>query len=395
MDQSDHSLYSQQQLQRPLKNTELQQQQQQQLSPSSNTCVIPSTSPSLAFSSPIQQIQQLSTQNTTILLHQQSPQSTTPLHQQTGVGNTTPTSGNSGSTISMGLQRDYLKDNADMEQMLGELASSGDIGDLMQVFKSFDSVPAADNLCELAGGLALFNDVDVMNIASLEYVTATTPNKETLDTLEIRNEIEKRQAQMIRKCDFLIRRLKKIQARCMGQHINEEINILFDYIQQLVKQKERESKTITTMTPLSKLTTEKQKQYQSCSMKTLIKRIEQAAVSQQSSIGAKDVLSSISTVKNNNDAHTLSSVSSTSAPKGLLSGNNKLSRSNCVAFESVVPKIDSDASRQIERSAGILKSSVKCVTSAIDSDATASSSGGESADEMILYNNLTQTPQPM
>lgn len=381
MDQSDHSLYSQQPSPRQLKVTDIQQE----LLPLSNNCVTPSTSPSLTFSSPtINCIQQP---------HQQSHQSTIPLHQQTGVGNTTPTSSNSGPNINMGLQRDYLKDNADMEQMLGELASSGDIGDLMQVFKSFDSVPASDNLCELAGGLALFNDVDVMNIASLEYVSATTPNKETLDTLEIRNEIEKRQAQMIRKCDFLIRRLKKIQARCMGQHINEEINILFDYIQQLVKQKERESKTITTMTPLSKLTTDKQKQYQSCSMKTLIKRIEQATVSQQSSIAVKDMLSINSTVKNSNDAITSASVSH--VQKGLLSGNSKASRSNCVVIESVVPKIDSDGIRQIERSAGMLRSSVKCVASAIDSDATASSSGGESADEMILYNNVTQTPQPM
>lgn len=289
----------------------------------------------------------------------------------------------------MGLQRDYLKDNADMEQMIGDLTYSGDI-DLMQVFKSFDSVPATDNLCDLAGGLSLFNDVDVMNIASLEYVSATTPNKETLDTLEIRNEIEKRQSQMIRKCDFLIRRLKKIQARCMGQHINEEINILFDYIQQLVKQKERESKTITTMTPLSRHTNDKQKQYQSCSMKNLIKRIDQAAVCHQSSVAVRD-FAMFDGAKSGTDVG-----GTASSSKGLSgSGKGSVSGLSSVCLANVVPQIEPDGIQQIERSAGMMKSAMVCVATAIDSDATASSSGGESADEMICYNNLTQHPNPM
>lgn len=292
----------------------------------------------------------------------------------------------------MGLQRDYLKDNADMEQMIGDLTYSGDI-DLMQVFKSFDSVPATDNLCDLAGGLSLFNDVDVMNIASLEYVSAT-PNKEQMDTLEIRGEIEKRQAQMIRKCDFLIRRLKKIQARCMGQHINEEINQLFDYIQQLVKQKERESKTITTMTPLSRHANDKQKQYQSCSMKSLIKRIDQAAVCHQSSVAVKDLAmfdGASAAAKGSTDIGGTSNSS-----KGLsASSSGKGSVSLSVFVGSVVPQIKPDGIQQIERASGMLKSAMHSVATAIDSDATASSSGGESADEMIFYNNLTQNPQPM
>lgn len=45
---------------------------------------------------------------------------------------------------------------SEMDQML-------DI-DFMQVLKCFESAPASENLGDLAGGLSLFNDMDVMNI---------------------------------------------------------------------------------------------------------------------------------------------------------------------------------------------------------------------------------------
>lgn len=45
---------------------------------------------------------------------------------------------------------------SEMDQML-------DI-DFMQVLKCFESAPAGENLGDLAGGLSLFNDMDVMNI---------------------------------------------------------------------------------------------------------------------------------------------------------------------------------------------------------------------------------------
>lgn len=273
----------------------------------------------------------------------------------------------------MGLQKDFLKENAEMEQMLGELASSGEI-DLMQVFKSFESVPANDNLCELAGGLSLFNDVDVMNIG-LEYVS--TPNKDT-ETLDIRNEIEKRQAQMIRKCDFLIRRLRKIQIRYMGQHINEEVNSLFDYTQQLVKRKDRGSKSISTMTPVNLLNSEKQKDLPSCSMKNLIKRIDQSASTCQQSLRNRVGRPSKLSV-----AEASSGVSPTSIGPGQLPSTN------------VVPIFDLESKQQLESSSGLMQAAMQKVIEAMDSDATASSSGGESADEMITYNNSTQSAMPM
>lgn len=56
---------------------------------------------------------------------------------------------NSQNTMSSQIQ-------SEMDQML-------DI-DFMQVLKCFESAPAGENLGDLAGGLSLFNDMDVMNI---------------------------------------------------------------------------------------------------------------------------------------------------------------------------------------------------------------------------------------
>lgn len=266
----------------------------------------------------------------------------------------------------MGLQKDFLKENAEMEQMLGELTSTSDI-ELLQVFKSFVSAPTSDNLCDLAGGLSLFNDMNMdMNIG-LEEVS--TPAKEP-DTQEIRNEISKRHSQMTRKLDFLIRRLRKLQALSMGHHINEEINGLFEYTQSILKRKERESKSISTMTPLTHLQCEKSKQMVSCSMKTLLKRLEYVSASQQSSLKDKSVRVGPSTTEANN----LATMKSIPKPQ----------------FTSCVPSFDSECNNQLEHTAGLLQAEMNYVSKAMDSDATASSSGGESADEMVTYNNPAQ-----
>lgn len=53
--------------------------------------------------------------------------------------------------------------NAMSNQMQAEMDQMLDI-DFMQVLKCFESAPAGENLGDLAGGLSLFNDMDVMNI---------------------------------------------------------------------------------------------------------------------------------------------------------------------------------------------------------------------------------------
>lgn len=57
---------------------------------------------------------------------------------------------------SINVCQNAMSNQMEMDQML-------DI-DFMQVLKCFESAPAGENLGDLAGGLSLFNDMDVMNI---------------------------------------------------------------------------------------------------------------------------------------------------------------------------------------------------------------------------------------
>lgn len=280
------------------------------------------------------------------------------------------------------LGKDYLKETAEMEQMLGELASSSDI-DLLQVFKSFESAPAGENLCDLAGGLSLFNDVDVMNMGLEDVVTNNSPVKEC-PTQEIIAEIEKKRAKMIRECDFMMRRLRKIQARQMGRHISEEMYGVYEYAQNLIKRKERETKSISTMAPINQLQSDKHKS--TSSMKTMLKRIDNVASAQQTSPGR---------AINQPYGGSSSSSSSATATMSADSRDAGSSKHGFATATAVVPTFDANGQLQLEQCTGLLSTELKLVNDAFDSDATASSSGGESADEMVTYNNAIQQPLPM
>ncbi|XP_055636380.1 uncharacterized protein LOC129775550 [Toxorhynchites rutilus septentrionalis] len=300
----------------------------------------------------------------------------------------------SSSSTAMGLQKDYLKDNPDMEQMLGELASTSDM-ELLQVFKSLEGNPSGDGLCaELAGGLSLFNDVDV-NIYE-EVAQTSSPNKDR-ERLEMHAEIVKRQAQMQRKYDFLIRRLSKLQARYMGQHVSEEIAGLFEYTQRYWKKKDKEhtkglASGSSTVSPTSSLipdiipyqppppsSADKMKPISTNAMKTFVKRLEGIAVT-QCSTQAKRIYG------NRYFQGTATSPGGDSGGVGTPGGA-------AVAYTTLsttIPKFENAAIVQLEQTAGLLHSELKLIQNTMDSEATASSSGGESADEMVLYNNMNQ-----
>jgi hypothetical protein len=62
---------------------------------------------------------------------------------------------------------------------------------------------------------------------------------------------------------------------------------------------------------------------------------------------------------------------------------------------SAIPKLDDADVDQIDQTSGLLMSELRLIENNIDSDATASSTGGESADEMTPYNNNYQHPLSM
>lgn len=273
------------------------------------------------------------------------------------------------------MQTNFLKENAEMEQMLGDL--TGNDNDFMQVLKYLETAPTGENLGDLAGGLSLFNDVDVMNIG-LEDVVTSSQAKE-VHPQDMLKEIEKKRDKMVRDCDFMMRRLRKIQARHMGRHISEEVCGLYEYTQQMIKRKERETKSISTMTPINQLHSDKSKLNSASSWKSLLKRIEHAATSQQANTATTKLLTTASAGLSEHPTNaTTSGASSTKQ-----------------AVITCVPQFDSYGTQQLRQVAGLLGAEMKLVGESFDSDATASSSGGESADEGITYNNATQKPLSM
>lgn len=283
----------------------------------------------------------------------------------------------------MGLQKDYPKENqTDMEQMLGELASTSDL-DLLQVFKSFETAPADEGgLCDLANSL-LFNDFDVNNICGVvedvvstsgveqhqqqqQQINQQSPIKENhINTDEQRQENDKKQIQMQRKCDFLTRRLRKIQLRSMGQQMSEEVAGFFEHTHRLVKKKEkpRDSDEIIVTNQIN----EKMKPLTANAVKNFLKRIDNVAAAQKtyaSNIGQSQSLTGPPSIH-----------------------HNKL--------VTLIPTLDTSTTTKLEQISGQLQTQLKIVEKGIDSDATASSSGGESGDEAVPFNNPVQQHMPM
>lgn len=185
---------------------------------------------------------------------------------------------------------------------------------------------------------------------------------------DMMKDIEKKREKMIRDCDFMMRRLRKIQARHMSRHISEEAGGIFEYTQQLIKRKERETKSISTMTSLNQLHSDKHKLNTATSMKMLLKRIEHAATNQQSSSTSSKILlanSNSTTIDHHhlNNSNNLSSSASSAA-----AGSNASAKP---AVITCVPAFDANGVQQLKQCSGLLEKELSIIQKSIDSDATA------------------------
>ncbi|XP_063826456.1 uncharacterized protein LOC135075939 [Ostrinia nubilalis] len=235
----------------------------------------------------------------------------------------------------MGLQNQpsLAKDSQEMEQILVDLGSS-DLAqvDLLQAIKTFDS-----------GGDGLSTgDADAIFPLSGFDLTETTESES--DAAEDR--VRTMQVRLERRCAFLQRRLRILQAKTIGKRVSEEAAQSFD---KCIKGARKEA----VGRPVG--------------FKAFLKRIEtmstlQASASSRSVIG----------------------------PKYYRTGNSKVdaSKSNSVG-------IASGTLAGLEDTAGALRSHLSVVRHELDSDATASSSGAESNDEAVTYNNPHQQQMPI
>ncbi|XP_058129400.1 uncharacterized protein LOC131284800 [Anopheles ziemanni] len=353
-----------------------------------------------------------------------SQSSTSSLGVFSGVGGMA--GGGVGGTELGGLMKET---GPDMDQMIREI-STGDI-DLLQVLKSFEN-----------NSLLLFSDVDVANLCDVgpgdgrdvhalpsSSTPSTSPNKDR-ERLELHAEIVKRQVQMQRKYDFLVRRLHKVIARYMGQHVSEEVAGLFEHTQRYWKKREKEhakqmhnnnsgggpgnaSATAASSSSAganekwpeiipfqapppdaAPAPPEKLKPISANALKTFSKRMEGIS-STICSMESKSVLHS-------RYFHGVSSCGPKSAavssglPPSLAdpaaSTSSAADGGGYANISNTIPLFDRVATQELEQTAGLLHAELRHVQNTIDSDATLSSSGGDSADESMPYVNELQEP---
>jgi KAT8 regulatory NSL complex subunit 1 len=235
----------------------------------------------------------------------------------------------------MGLQNQpsLAKDSQEMEQILVDLGSS-DLAqtDLLQAIKTFES--GGDGLST--------SDADAIFPLSA-FDLAETGDSEG-DAAE--DKIRLLQARLERRCSFLQRRLRILQARSIGKRISEEAAQTFE---KCIKGARKDG----VGRPVG--------------LKAFLKRVETTAALQASAASR-----------------------SVAGPKYFRAGSTKVD-----ASKSASVGISSGTLTGLEDTAGALRSHLSVVKHELDSDATATSSGAESNDEAVTYNNPHQQHMPM
>ncbi|KAK9730036.1 hypothetical protein QE152_g15538 [Popillia japonica] len=303
----------------------------------------------------------------------------------------------------MGLQKSGLenvlnllkeKPASDMEQMFNnlppfpdpDLAGTGDIGqnvdEIMQVITSLEGggTERLNNTSNDIGAesenifpLALFNEMDVMSMSMEEPLIEGAISKET-QTKELIADVQKRQVKLERKLEFLLRRLRKIQIRHMGQHFSGEVAGVFEHVHRTLR---RLKDGVTTHTEVPETMTSAPlpaQQQQQQHSETIIPPDKMKPISSSS---AKNLL---------RDDTTLVYRSGPPSTSWIFRGSPDCSVSGMISL----PQWSTEHKLDFQRVAGLLNTEVGIVQQEVDSEATASSSGGESCDEMQNYNNLQQ-----
>lgn len=329
------------------------------------------------------------------------------------------------------MTQSYIKDSdgggaAELEDQ--------DIEEVFKVLKGFEGGTTSDlNVCDLN---VLFNEVymkinetelsgsagNVVGIAASSsstntpnHINVTNPSIQLVkptETEEGQMEIEKRQLQMQRKIDFLMRRLRKLQARYMCKHTSEEIAGLFEWSARQTSKGHTDAttlhnsgivsaetaaqdsskcflKVIAARPPASEWKDVHESLVPANQLSTLLRKIESVANAQQLCTTTSNSLVNITHKKTKKALMEAQAAAvSSSAPNSSLYSDGK-------AEEIVVGTLEENVTDELSQVAGLLQSEMSEVQKAVDSDATESSSGGESADEMVTYNNTQQQTLPM
>ncbi|KAJ8921484.1 hypothetical protein NQ315_003102 [Exocentrus adspersus] len=290
-------------------------------------------------------------------------------------------------------EMDQLLNN--LESVLPETDAAGDLSqnveDIMQVIKSIESsgqdrlnnIPNELNSeseevfpitgTDLTNNLSslekeLLEGVDMMNMTMEDQQDEleTVGRQKEIQAQEVLAELQKKHAKIERRLDFLRRRVYKLQSRHMGQHVSGEIAGVYENVHRSLKRTKDSydmPKQESNYGPV-----EKHKPMSYGSAKALVRKLE---------------------VTTNLQANTASRQRHASKYFGSGSIEVPTFRSN-VAGMLTIPSWPSEAKSELQKVAGQLQTQLKLVQEEVDSEATESSSGGESCDEMQIYNNPHQ-----
>lgn len=292
--------------------------------------------------------------------------------------------------------------NTDSEQC--NISTVGDIGqnvdEILQVIKSIECVENAENTAgssePVQGNVDsvdnvdnvemfpipeegfssfardLLTDADVMSLCNENINIPETVDQQKTNSLRLQQEtVAQKQFENERKCAFLLRRLRKLQARLVGRHVAEENTGVLELAHHGVKKC-----LFQELVNISSKSNVRNFPEISSSLNSFLQKIEKMCVTQSNNAhrqrlccryfggGSRDNL-------------------------GNTSGNNG---NRMPVFGMPQVKINSE---EVENVAGPLATQLHIVESNLDSDCTASSSGGESCDEMQSFNNPHQQQLPI
>lgn len=229
-------------------------------------------------------------------------------------------------------------------------------------------------------------------------------------------EIRKNERNLQRKMEFYVRRLYKVVARSTGHHASEEITEFLEQVARQNKSKEIDVMTIigskfpcltanlqgvplampgtptleldkSSLSPpfhssskgesgLKEQPLEVLKPVPVREMKSFLRRVES--------------LSSMQSTMSNKRAHSMKYFT-----KPSMNSLSAMTKSETNLFSSTLLRFKDNDIEKLDQVSGLIMSEMRLIENQIDSDATASSSGGESADEMVSYNNHYQQSLPM
>lgn len=314
----------------------------------------------------------------------------------------------------MGLQKagidvvSLIKDKAtnnDVDQLFNnieavlpgtDIGSGSEIGqnvdELMQVIKSMESGSdrlgvatsdlgaETDSMFPLSLEKELFNDVDVMSMSMEEQLLDGANTLKETHARELIGDLQKKHSKLERKLEFILRRLRKMQTKHMGQHISEEIAGVYEHVHRTLRRTKDNSVTIQPQLEFTKqsepnvcasrgeTTSEKLKPISQTSAKNLVRKLEMSANIQANAAGRQ---------RQTTRYFGSGSIEPSSVRSALVGA-------------TIIPQWTPECKHELQRVTGILHTETRLVQEQLDSEATVSSSGGESCDEMQTYNNTHQ-----